>query len=157
MNHATASIISSIDSKLRDPSLTGMAVGFLCLWALFSFGTWFNYNTHANLIRNELSHEADLAIHTKALEVNSLLTTTFQSLRTIAMLPGIRSSKQANRLTHAEDIVRNGRLSRSDYDLAKHLFGDLVSSVAVSRVYVVHDGFRPEDNEIPLPWIQSPL
>ncbi|MBK9521092.1 MAG: EAL domain-containing protein [Rhodocyclaceae bacterium] len=157
MNHATASIISSIDSKLRDPSLTGMAVGFLCLWALFSFGTWFNYNTHANLIRNELSHEADLAIHTKALEVNSLLTTTFQSLRTIAMLPGIRSSKQANRLTHAEDIVRNGRLSRSDYDLAKHLFGDLVSSVAVSGVYVVHDGFRPEDNEIPLISFDAPV
>ncbi len=142
-------MISSIDSKLRDPGPTGMAVGFLFLWALFTFGTWFNCGTQTDLIKNEVNRETGLAVQSKALEIEGLLKNSFHTIRAISRLSGVRASEPYSRATDDENVVKAGRMPVADYEVAKHLSTDLASSVAITKVEVVYDGFRPDHDQLP--------
>ena len=144
-----ASVISSIDSKLRDPGPTGMALGFLFLWALFTFGTWFNCRSQTDLIRNELQREAELAVHTKANEIDGLLNRTIHTIRTVSLLKGVRSAAPTNRSHEGEDVVKTGRISASDLAFVQHLFNDLSLSAGISKIYVVYDRFQPDRDQLP--------
>ena len=149
MPPSLASAISSIDAKLRDPGPTGMAIGFLFLWALFSFGTWFNCRSQTELILNELQREAELAVHTKANEIDGLLNRTIHTIRTVSLLKGVRSAAPANRNHEGEDVVKTGRISASDLAFVQHLFNDLSLSVGISKIYVIYDGFQPDRDQLP--------
>lgn len=149
MNQSPSSIMFSIDSKIRDSGLTGVAVGFFFLWALFTFGTWYNCRSQTNFILNEVNHEAELATQSKAAEIESLLKNSFHAVRTISRLPGIRAGEPYSRSSATEDLVKARRISVADYELSRRLFADLVSSVAISKLDVVYDGFRPDNDQLP--------
>ncbi|MFO0595649.1 MAG: methyl-accepting chemotaxis protein [Myxococcaceae bacterium] len=74
----------------------------------------------------------------------------YQSVRTIGLLPSVRSVTGRNRRDEHDDAVKSGRFSLEGDRTVQQLFNNLAANVSVSEVYLVLDGFAPERGEVPL-------
>ena len=90
-------------------------------------------------------HQEQLLEH-KATQLINLFGEVYQSTRTIALLPMIRSVKGGNRRNENEDVVAQGRLSMDAHRTLQQIYTNLQNSVQVSEVYLVLDGFDPSSD-----------
>jgi methyl-accepting chemotaxis protein len=72
----------------------------------------------------------------------------YQSLRTISLLPSVRSIQGGNNKGD-EDIVATGRFSSDGWETVQQLYNNLVSNISVSEIYATVKGFRPDQGETP--------
>lgn len=81
--------------------------------------------------------------------VERFFTLTYQTVRTIGLLPSVRSISTGNRKSDAEDVVESRRFPVEGDRTVQQLFNNLAANVSVSEVYLVMDGFAPEKGELP--------
>lgn len=88
-----------------------------------------------------MRHDAEIELHGKVVEIERILQKTYHVVRTISLLPGVRS-------TDREDVVIMGRMSASDHDTVQQLYNHIASSVDVSEIHIVYDGFKPQLGQV---------
>jgi len=126
-----------------------VSLGFISLWLIAMLIIWRNGEQEGNQARLSLRQDAVAAMHSKAIEIEGILQRTYHTIRTISLLPGVRSVEPYNRKSDAEDIVEGQHISRSDLDTIQQLYNHIAASVAVSEIYIIHDGFDPVAGEVP--------
>jgi methyl-accepting chemotaxis protein len=82
-------------------------------------------------------------------QLEQFFTLSYQSVRTIGLLPSVRGIKGGNRKSDAVDIVKTGRFSVEGDRTVQQLFNNLAANVSVSEVYAIVDGFQPQQGEVP--------
>ena len=90
-----------------------------------------------------LQKHQELLLERKAVQLKDMFHEVYQSTRTIALLPMIRSVKGPNRRSENEDVVTQGRLSLDAHRTLQQIYTNLQHSVQLSEVYLVLDGFDP--------------
>ena len=135
--------------KLQRYLLPAMALGFILLWLILAAMLWSHWRIEQAQIQRVIHQEAELALTSKAAEIEVILQQTYHMARTISLLPGIRSTRPGNRLSDTEDIIASGRMSAADYDTVQQLYNHIASLVAVSEIYIIYDGFNPELGQVP--------
>jgi diguanylate cyclase (GGDEF)-like protein len=126
-----------------------LALAFLLLWLLGALVIWRNWLTSSEYVRVELQKEMTVALRSKATEIEGVLQRTYRTIRTISLLPGVRAVTPHNRSNEDEDVVSEGRISQADYDTVQQLYNHVASSVSVSEIYLVFDGFDPQQGQTP--------
>jgi hypothetical protein len=96
-------------------------------------------------IRNEMRLEAQYMAKTLA----GVLERTYATIKTISLLPAVRSAPPRNRRSINDDVVKLGLFSDTDANTIQQLYNHVSSDVAVSEVYLVYSGFAPERGEVP--------
>lgn len=81
--------------------------------------------------------------------VEKYFETAYHSIRTISLLPSIRSGRKKNRRSESEDVVRQGQLSSDAHETIQQIYNNLASSIEVSEVYCIADGFDRRAGEVP--------
>jgi hypothetical protein len=82
-------------------------------------------------------------------EIERLFTLSYQTVRTVSLLPSVRSISGGNRNNENEDIVKEGRFTREGQLTVQQLYNNLASNVSVSEVYAIISGFNPSKGEVP--------
>lgn len=126
---------------------------FACV-ALASLIFWATELTHSIRSHDERIDEV-LAAHQRGLLdrkaelIRGLINETYQTGRTISLLPSIRQASGPNRRSEQEDVVKQGRLSLDTYLMLQQVFANLHANIQASEVYVVLDGFDPKSGDVP--------
>lgn len=81
--------------------------------------------------------------------VERFFTLTYQTVRTIGLLPSVRGISSGNRKSDAEDVVESKRFPVEGDRTVQQLFNNLAANVSVSEVYLVMDGFAPDQGQLP--------
>lgn len=126
-----------------------IALGFMLLWLLSTAVVWSNWSSEQEKIRVTLRHDAEVSLHGKVTEIEGILQRIYHAARTISLLPGLRTTEPRNRDSDAEDIVDMGLMSVANYDTVQQLYNHIASSVTLSEIYIVYDGFNPERGQVP--------
>lgn len=85
----------------------------------------------------------------KKTEIERLFSLTYQSLRTVSLLPSIRHLPVYNRKSEKEDVVKSGLFTKEGQLTVQQLYNNLASNVSVSEIYAVMDGFDHAKGDIP--------
>ncbi len=92
------------------------------------------------------------AFDRKAIQLEQQLRTIYQGGRTISLLPSVRALQGGNRPRGAAEdgsAVDRARFSADAQETVQQLYNNLASTVSVSEVYAILDGFRPDQGETP--------
>lgn len=135
--------------KMQRYFLLLITIGFIFLWLLSAGLLFSNWDSEKQQIRETLRHDAEIALHGKATEIEGILRQIYHAARTISLLPGVRSTAPINRNSDAEDTVSMGLMSSANYDTVQQLYNHIASSVALSEIYIVYDGFDPKRGQVP--------
>ena len=135
--------------KLKRYMFPAIALAFSLLWLFSTALLWSNWRIDQQRIETTLRHGADSDLHGKVVEIEGILQQTYQVIRTISLLPGVRSTTPGNRNSDEEDIVGMGRMSEADYNTVQQLYNHIASAVEVSEIYIVYDGFDPTRGQVP--------
>jgi len=127
------------------------------VWALAAVivGFWL-FNLREVLTDYAVREERFLRSHQEAVldqkreEIEGVFRSIYQHLRTISLIPAIRSVSGGNRRDADEDAVRAGRLSVDTDQTVQQIHFNLSRNVPLSELYYVLDGFRPDRGEVPL-------
>lgn len=114
------------------------------------------FSIHHHFIAVKKSETAELREHLvstiatpKQQELSDLFRLIYQTNRTIALLPGVRSLNGKNRISDSEDVIQEGRFSSEAAASIQQLYNNLAVNVQVSEVYGILKGFAPSAEEIP--------
>ncbi|MEZ5652157.1 MAG: methyl-accepting chemotaxis protein [Burkholderiaceae bacterium] len=99
--------------------------------------------------RNFIERQKGLVVEPKRRDLEALFGALYQNLRTISLLPSLRSVKGANRSGDDDDIVATGRFTEEGVATVQQLYNNLRNGVSVSEIYAVLDGFEPSAGQIP--------
>jgi hypothetical protein len=99
--------------------------------------------------RQTLETSARYGTEMKARDLSQVFTDIYVTTRTIAMLPAIRRPPAHNRASERDDAVDGRRFTASDAQTVLQLYQRLADVLSVSEVYVVYDGFKPAQGEVP--------
>lgn len=109
----------------------------------------YDYTLEKNRTIEQVKHDfIQTSFLKKKLELERISTLTYQSLRTISLLPSVRQIKGGNRSDEKEDVVKSGRFTVEGALTVQQLYNNLKSNIAVSEIYAVVNGFNP-DKEVP--------
>jgi methyl-accepting chemotaxis protein len=81
--------------------------------------------------------------------MEALFDSLYQNLRTISLLPSVRSIVGSNRAREDEDVVANKRFTPDAKETVQQIFNNLRGSVSVSEVYAVIDGLDAQKGQVP--------
>ena len=108
------------------------------------------HETEVTRIKASVREQAEFRKLTRMKDrIEGLFGTVYENIRTISLLPGVRSIRGGNRLSESEDVVAGGRFSRESAQVAQQLYNNLASRVSVSEVYAVIEGFDYTKGEVP--------
>ncbi|MFZ5440921.1 MAG: methyl-accepting chemotaxis protein [Myxococcota bacterium] len=111
---------------------------------------WLHYrHARAEAVRETKERLLATQFEPRRQAVERLFTLTYQSVRTISLLPSVRGISGGNRKDEREDVVQSRRFPLEGDRTVQQLFNNLASNVQVSEVYLVLDGFAPERGEVP--------
>jgi len=123
-----------------------MIVVILLLWVLNVRELVVGY---ADRIEERVSDYQQRELSLKRTVIEDLFQTLYEDVRTISMLPSVRSVKGANRQNNNEDVLDQGRLSLDTYQTIEQIYKNLSTKIRISEIYYILDGFRPEQGEVP--------
>lgn len=126
-----------------------IALGFGLLWLLSIAVLWNDWQAKKQLIEHKLHDDAEAAMQSKADHIERILQQIYYITRTISLIPAIRSVTPGNRESDSENVVEQGRFSAADYDTVQQLYNQIATSVDLSEIYIVYDGFDPERGQVP--------
>ncbi len=76
--------------------------------------------------------------------VEQFFALMYQSIRTISLLPSVRTISGDNRRSDNDDVIANGQFSVEGDRTVQQLYNNLVTNVSVSEIYAILDGFTPD-------------
>jgi methyl-accepting chemotaxis protein len=76
-------------------------------------------------------------------------TLSYQTIRTISLLPSVREIRGGNRPDDTRTAVEAGRFSVEGDRTVQQLYNNLAANVSVSEVYAIVDGFDATRGEVP--------
>ncbi len=85
----------------------------------------------------------------KKKEMESFFRISYQTARTISLLPSIRGIKGANRKNDKENIIADKRFSLEGHQTVQQLYNNLAVNTGVSEVYAIIEGLNAEKGEVP--------
>ena len=106
------------------------------------------WSVRSNAVAN-LETDARLTTRAEARELSQLMNDLYVTTRTISMLPAVRKAPMQNRQSDTDDVVDGRRFAATDAQTLLQLYLHLSDVMAVSEVYIVHDGFAPQRGEVP--------
>lgn len=82
--------------------------------------------------------------------IENALTTVYQNIRAISLLPSVRAIKGGNVVTKDEaDIVKSGRFSAEGLATVQEIYNNMASQISVSEIYAVVEGLDADKGEEP--------
>ncbi len=119
--------------------------------ALASGGLYREYRVAAAESHQAVLVEAEAKHAQKAHQIEQSIELIYQGARTIALLPSLREVKGGNLPKGKADAdgFDRARFSIDTETTVQQIYNNLASNVAVSEVYAVLDGFKPEQGETP--------
>ncbi len=85
----------------------------------------------------------------KQRELEHFFALSYQTIRTIGLLPSVRAIPGGNRKNEHEDVIREKRFTIEGDRTVQQLYNNLAANVSVSEVYCVVDGFDRSRGEVP--------
>ncbi len=122
-----------------------LVVAFLLVEYIVLQQSW---SVRSNAI-GRLESNARLTTNGEARELSQLMNDLYVTTRTISMLPAVRRAPMQNRPSEKDDVVDGKRFASADAQTLLQLYLHLSDVMAVSEVYIVHDGFDPQRGEVP--------
>ncbi len=101
------------------------------------------------VVKKYLEVDVQETLKTRSTAISQILSSVYENARMVSLLPGVRSIPGGNRKSDTEDVVEQGRFSKHDYDVVQQIYNNLASSVNVSEVYIVLNGFDAGKGEVP--------
>lgn len=128
-------------------------IPLLSLWGVFLvlciLGMFLYQNTKQQIINDaKLDFQAHI-FSPKKDRIEQQFRLTYQTLRTVGLLPGIRNIQGQNRFNDEKNAVELGVISQETYSSIQQLYNNLAKDVPVSEIYVVLDPIDPK-TQIPL-------
>lgn len=130
------------------PSLA--IIGLLLLAALAGQFTLNNYHDQRlqQIEQQEREKIRSTLFEHKISEIEGIFASMYETIRTIALLPSIRSIEGGN-MVGEEDVIASGRMSEDGWNTVQQLYNSLVEHISVSEIYATLKGFSPQIGETP--------
>ena len=127
---------------------------FLIIYTLLAvaagYALWQHYLTSAEQAKEAYRREALAGqFERKVKELENLFSVTYETARTISLLPGVRSVTGGNRANEKEDVVASKRMSADAYGTVQQLYNNLAIHLDVSEVYYVRNGLDFARGQVP--------
>ncbi len=122
-----------------------LVIAFLLVEYVILHQAW---SVRSNAIGN-LESDARLTTHSEARELSQVMNDLYVTTRTISLLPAVRRAPTQNRSSDKDDAIDGKRFAAADAQTVLQLYLHLSDVLAVSEVYIVHDGFAPQRGEVP--------
>lgn len=123
--------------------------GFMLLWVIGALAIYRDAQQIAANTQQKISNEMRLEAQTMAEKLAGVLERTYVTIKTISLLPAVRSTAPRNRNSVDDDVVELGHFGEGDAETIQQLYNHISSDVAVSEIYLVYGGFAPERGEVP--------
>ncbi len=123
--------------------------GFMLLWIIAALAIYRDAQQIAANTQQKIRNEMRLEAQTMAEKLAGVLERTYVTIKTISLLPAVRSAAPRNRRSIHDDVVKLGHFGDGDANTIQQLYNHVSADVAVSEVYLVYDGFAPERGEVP--------
>ena len=91
----------------------------------------------------------------KKREIELFFNMSYETARSISLLPSIRKLSGKNRTSENEDIFASGRFTAEDKTTVQQFYNSLANNFKISEVYCVLDGFDASKNEFPFLMLDS--
>lgn len=120
------------------------------VWLVVGISGWFLLeNIRAETIEKETTayreRVASVEFSFKADRIESLFRTLYESIRTVSLLPSVRSITGTNVIDEDYEID----FSADAAETVQQLYNNLVGNIAVSEIYATVKGFKPLAGETP--------
>ena len=118
------------------------------------FGVVFSYLLHWHVHEREALTQRFIddqlvVVDEKREGVETALTSVYENLRTVTLLPSVKAIPGGNRQGEEEDIIASGRFSVDAMATVQQIYNNLAARVNVSEVYAVIDGLDASKGETP--------
>jgi diguanylate cyclase (GGDEF)-like protein len=126
-----------------------ISIGFVLLWLVGAVAIVQQSQQASVLAVEKLRDENTLETRALASKLAGKLSGAYVTLKTISLLPAVRAAAPQNRSSDQVDVVQQGRFSAAGANTIQQLYNHIASELNVSEVYVVYDGFKPKQGEVP--------
>jgi predicted signal transduction protein with EAL and GGDEF domain len=126
-----------------------ISAGFMLLWIIAALAIYRDAQQIAANTQQKIRNEMRLEAQNMAEKLAGVLEQTYVTIKTISLLPAVRSAAPRNRRSIDEDVVKLGHFGEGDADTIQQLYNHISSDVAISEIYLVYGGFAPERGEVP--------
>ncbi len=143
---------NAYDSFLKLQSQRNSSLAWILLGAvgvMWAYNGWTLYQEYREDVRVEIAEAQTESLTAVSNDVENLMRLVYEHIRTISLLPSIRRVGAFNRLSEAEDVVDQGRLSVDTHQTIQQIYRNLNSTVDLSEIYVTLNGFSPDQGEVP--------
>ena len=121
-------------------ALAGLVLAALLTWR----------HSHRQALEQEfIQAELKTVVAAKQRALESLFSDVYQNIRTISLLPSVRSIASGNRQNEKVDIVATGQFTPEGRESVQQIYNNLRANVGVSEVYAVVDGLAAGKGEVP--------
>lgn len=113
------------------------------------------YFLHENTAQRKAIREVVLAeqkgakLAPMAAKFEAVFEDIYHNARTIALMPSVRKLTGPNRRKASEDVIASGRFTADADETVRQIYNSLSSSVQVSEVYAILDGFDAQRGDVP--------
>ncbi len=94
------------------------------------------------------NHQNQL-VNRKQEELEQTFRAVYEHIRTLSLLPSLRSVEGGNLKSESEDIIGQGRMSLDTHQTIQQIYRNLSYNVNLSEIYYVLTGFDPDAGETP--------
>lgn len=137
------------DHRLAVRVVMSVAIALVLEAALATYFLHENRDQHDVIRKVVLAEQRSAKMAPMVARLEAVFEDIYHNARTISLLPSVRRLSGPNRRGGTEDVVASGRFSSDAHETIRQIYGNLFSSVEVSEVYVVLDGFAGRRGEEP--------
>ncbi len=131
--------------KLRYQIAVLVTVAILIFMALI---VW-HKNERITSEREFIAMQRATVVESKRRKLEDTFNHLYQNIRTISLLPSVRSIQGDNRKGDEEDVVASGRFTAEGRETVQQIYNNLASNVRASEVYAVVNGLDAAKGEVP--------
>ncbi|MBS7689732.1 GGDEF domain-containing protein [Pseudomonas lalucatii] len=135
--------------RLHEWRKYSISAGFVLLWLLGLLVIYRDAQQMAASTETKIRKEMGIETRAMADTLAGMLERTYLTIKTISLLPAVRATAPHNRASAEEDVVEQGYFSGDDATIIQQLYNHIASDIEVSEIYLVYDGFAPEQGQVP--------
>ena len=125
------------------------AIVLVSIAAVAGLSYW-HQKTRQQLTHDYIQTQTATVVKEKQAKLENALTTVYQNIRAISLLPSVRAIKGGNVVSKDnEDIVKTGRFSSEGHATVQEIYNNMASQVSVSEIYAVVEGLNADKGEAP--------
>lgn len=122
----------------------------LSISLLILVGLWHWHSLERKKLEDQyIQNQIETVVKPKQQQVEKIFNSLYQNLRTITLLPSVRSIQGGNRSSEQEDIVSSGRFTEEGWETVQQIYNNLATNVSVSEIYAVIEGLDYTKGQVP--------